>query len=303
MTKEILNRFKNEFLKRLKMKILLFGGRGWLGSFLISIFEEKKLNYILAESRADNVNDVRNEIEKVCPTHIVSCLGRTYGGNYTTIDYLEDNLLENIRDNLYAPLVLALECKERKIHFTYIGTGCIFEYGEKYSLENGPTEKDDANFFGSAYSTVKGFTDKILRNYFENECLNCRIRMPVSKTPHSRNFITKILKYTKVANVPNSVTVIEELFPLIVDMMEKNITGTFNLVNTGTIQHSQIIDAYTMITDPKHIVTYVKQEELGTKAGRSNIYLDNTKLRELYPHIKTAEESIMEILKTFPKIK
>ena len=37
---------------------------------------------------------------------------------------------ENVRDNLFSPVVLALLCQKHNIHFTYLGTGCIFKYDE-----------------------------------------------------------------------------------------------------------------------------------------------------------------------------
>ena len=49
----------------------------------------------------------------VNPTHIMAFIGRTHGvvdgKPYLTIDYLEQKgkLKDNIRDNLYSPLVLA----------------------------------------------------------------------------------------------------------------------------------------------------------------------------------------------------
>ena len=50
----------------------------------------------------------------------------------------------NLRDNLFTPLTLALACSARGIHFTYLGTGCIFTYDHKNTF----TKVDDPNFFG-----------------------------------------------------------------------------------------------------------------------------------------------------------
>jgi len=36
--------------------------------------------------------------------------------------------------NLYAPVLMALLCKEKNIHLTYIGTGCIFQYDEEHEI-------------------------------------------------------------------------------------------------------------------------------------------------------------------------
>lgn len=287
------------------MKVLIYGGNGWLASFFKDLFEEKGWNFVIGKSRVDfeHLENLKEEISSQNPTHILSCLGRTHGEGYSTIDYLEEpsKLKDNLKDNLMAPIILGMECSMRDIHFTYIGTGCIFEYSDIFTLENGVVEKDYPNFFGSAYSTTKGFTDSFFKSYLSEKCLVLRIRMPVSKNPHSRNFISKILSYPKVCSIENSVTCIEDLFPYAVDMMENKITGIFNFVNTGTISHSQIIDYYIINTNPTHLVQYTTENKLNIKAKRSNIYLDNSKLCELYP-IRTAVDVIMEIMKTFPKI-
>jgi len=66
----------------------------------------------------------------------------------------------------------------------YFGTGCIFHYDEVHTEENqvGFTEEDYPNFFGSAYSTIKGKVDTLMRQY--PTVLNARIRMPISDHHH-----------------------------------------------------------------------------------------------------------------------
>ena len=113
------------------------------------------------------------------------------------IDYLEQKgkIKENVRDNLFSPLVLGLLCKKHNIHFTYLGTGCIFKYDENHPFgdeTNGFTEESLPNFFDSSYSTVKGYTDELM-HLLEDNCLNLRIRMPLIDKLEPRNFITKII--------------------------------------------------------------------------------------------------------------
>ena len=98
-------------------------------------------------------------------------------------DYLEQEgkLVDNIRDNLYAPMNLALLCQKLDIHLTYLGTGCIFEFDDQHPLgkvSTGFNEEDKPNFVGSSYSVVKGFTDQLMHR-FEDSCLNLRVRMPI----------------------------------------------------------------------------------------------------------------------------
>jgi len=234
------------------MKILIYGSKGWIGNQFVSILKEKKINFHLGISRVDSEKDVLNEIQNLKPTHVISFIGRTHGKIkdkiYTTIDYLEQEgkLVENIRDNLFSPLILAKICTEQKIHYTYLGTGCIFKFDEDHPFGeeiNGFNENASPNFFGSSYSVVKGYTDKLMK-LFENSVLNLRIRMPITGSPNGRNFITKIVTYDKVCSVPNSMTVLPELLPFVLDMMEKGTTGTMNLTNPGLISHNEILQMY-----------------------------------------------------------
>lgn len=288
------------------MKILVYGSKGWIGNQFIEILENKNLEFYKGESRLDNNDTLIQEIDDIKPTHIITFTGRTHGEidgkKYTTIDYLEQEgkLLENVRDNLYSPILLAELCKQRKIHYSYLGTGCIFKYDNNISSFN-----EDAlpNFFGSSYSVVKGFTDRLLHLY-NDSVLNLRIRMPITGSRNPRNFITKITSYDKICSIPNSMTVLPELLPLVLDMMEKNITGTINLTNPGLISHNEILEMYKEIVDPDFTWNNFSQEEQRKilAADRSNNLLDTTKLETLYPQVKDIKTSVRECLLTYSEL-
>ena len=288
------------------MKLLIYGSKGWIGNQFIEILKEHKIQYFSGKSRVDNNLELLKEIEVVSPTHIVSFIGRTHGSinnkNYSTIDYLEQEgkLIENVRDNLYSPLLLANICTQQNLHFTYLGTGCIFKFDQEHPFgleENGFTEKSLPNFFGSSYSTVKGFTDRLIKNYDKN-VLNLRIRMPITGKQNPRNFITKITTYEKICSVPNSMTVLPELLPIVLDMIKNNTTGTINLTNPGLINHNEILDMFTEIVDPSFVYqNFTLEEQRKILAGdRSNNFLDTTKLEKLYPNIKNIKNSVRDML-------
>ena len=239
------------------MKLLIYGSNGWIGNQFIEILKTNNIEYICGTARVDNDVDLKEEILKNKPTNIISFIGRTHGKIedkvYSTIDYLEQpyKLKENVRDNLFSPILLALIAKEYGIHYTYLGTGCIFKYDDDHPFEkeeNGFTEESQPNFFGSSYSIVKGFTDKFMKQ-FENTVLNLRIRMPITGEMNSRNFITKITTYEKICSIKNSMTVLPELLPIVLDMINKNITGTINLTNPGLISHNEILNMFKEIVD------------------------------------------------------
>ena len=280
------------------MKWLVFGHKGWIGQKVVKIIESKEYIVVTTDIRADDEQNVDKLLQDIQPDRVISLIGRTHGEGYTTIDYLEQKgkLIENVRDNLYSPLVLGLLCKKYNIHYTYLGTGCIFSgYNEEYKEENTP------DFFGSSYSVVKGFTDRLMKQLDDN-VLNVRIRMPITSEKNNvRNFIYKISHYEKICSMTNSMTVLPELLPLMIDMADKKQTGTINLTNPGAITHNEILEMYKEIVDPTFVwqnFTIEEQDNI-LLSGRSNNILDTTKLVNLYPNVKPIKESIREVLQNY----
>jgi nucleoside-diphosphate-sugar epimerase len=298
--------FKNIFCFG-KPVFLIFGADGWIGGKVCAHLRENNFRFYKAHCRADDIEGVRKELESHPDiTNVMSFIGRTHGifegQKITTIDYLEKpgKLVDNLRDNLYSPLSLAILCKEKEIHFTYLGTGCIFEYDDTHpfgSELNGFDESSKPNFFGSSYSIVKGYTDQLMR-LFGDTTLNIRIRMPITDEFNERNFITKITTYKKVCSIPNSMTVLNELIPIVVDMAYKWKTGTINLTNPGLISHNEILAMYKEIVDPdfKWENFSVAEQNGVLLSKRSNNFLDTNTLQTLYPGVKNIRDSVKDML-------
>lgn len=286
---------------------LIYGWRGWIGGqFVELVQQDESIRVVLGLARVENIEDVIAELENVNPSHVISFIGRTHGtiGNkeYTTIDYLEQpgKLTENVRDNLFSPIVLANLSVKMGFHYTYMGTGCIFQYDECHPYgkeENGFDESSLPNFFGSSYSVVKGFTDQLMHMYGDTT-LNVRIRMPITADLNPRNFITKILSYSKICSVPNSMTVLPELLPILVDMVKAGRTGTINLCNPGLVSHNEILEMYRDSIDPTFSWENFSEEEQSAllAAGRSNNYLNTDKLESIHPSVKDIRTSVRDII-------
>ena len=292
------------------MKVYIVGHKGWIGQMYIELFKQQNIEYTFSNMRGES-KDICIDILNKKPTHILCCMGRTHGNHngttYNTIDYLENDgtLVENINDNLYVPLNLALFAKEHSIHFTYMGTGCIFSYdvSKVYPMAlstniiNGIKEEDNPDFFGSNYSIVKGFTDMLMRH---TDALVLRIRMPITSTNHPRNFITKILQYKKICSMPNSMSVLDELIPLSITMMRNNEIGCFNFTNPGFIDHNSILVLYRQYIDKDFTWENMTVDEQNTilKAGRSNNVLSTDKLEKAYK-VDTIEEAMEKVFKNW----
>jgi len=289
------------------MNLLIYGSRGWIGSQFLEVCLKEKENglcFYQGNARVNNIKELKKEIELVGPTHIVSFIGRTHGTienkTYSTIDYLEQKgkLVDNIRDNLYSPLSLAILCKEQNIHYTYLGTGCIFKFDDQHPFgeeKNGFQEASKPNFFGSSYSIVKGFTDQFMHE-FESNVLNVRIRMPIVNYHHPRNFITKITTYEKICSIPNSMTYLPELLPCLFQMIKENRTGTINLTNPGLISHNEILELYKKHVDVSFEWKNFSMEEQNQilESERSNNYLNTDKLQEWMPGVLHIKETLIK---------
>jgi len=289
------------------MKFLVYGVNGWIGGKVFKLLQEdSSVEVVAGNCRVNNVKDLEEEIKRVNPTHVVSLIGRTHGtyeGTVIgTIDYLEKpgKLVENVRDNLFSPVVLSLLANKYGFHFSYLGTGCIFNFDETHPYgeeDDGFTEESVPNFFGSSYSIVKGFTDQLM-HLFDTSVLNIRIRMPITDEFNHRNFVTKITNYEKICSIPNSMTVLNELLPLMIDMSKKCVTGTVNLTNPGLITHNEILEMYKEIVDPEFTWKNFSIDEQNQvlASGRSNNFLETRLLESLYPNVKNIKDSVRDML-------
>lgn len=293
------------------MKWLIYGGKGWIGSQVVELLKQDETNELyLPETRLDDTENVIETLNHVKPDRVICLIGRTSGPGFGTIDYLEQKgkLYENIRDNMFSPVALAELCRQRSIHLTYLGTGCIFTYDEDHRIENRETElfteNDRPNYFDSSYSVVKGYTDRLMHLY-DATCLNIRIRMPITHMDHSRNFVSKIIRYQKVISIANSMTVLDELLPVMLKCSKEAITGTLNLCNPGTITHNEILDLYKEYVDPSFTYQNFSEEELlkVTACGRSNNALSTERLekiaKEFGLQVSPIREAIVQTMKTW----
>jgi 3,5-epimerase/4-reductase len=275
------------------MKWLIYGHKGWIGSYIVDILNKQKETVILGCARVNNYDDVEKEIKETTPDRIITTTGRTSGGNFTTIDYLEQKgkLVENVRDNLQGPLTLAKLSEKYGIHLTYMGTGCIFNGYPK----SGYTEDDIPDFFGSSYSSVKGITDVLMKQY--KTVLNVRIRMPITDDDNPKNFINKIMKYEKICNMANSMTVLPELLPIMIDMAVNKQTGTINLTNPGMISHNEILEMVQKYKTDFVWKNFTLEEQAKILLSeRSNNFLNTDKLQSLYPDVRNIHDAVAGVV-------
>lgn len=275
---------------------LVFGGKtGWIGQKIVALLKDEGHLAIAADSRLENRQDLAQEIAAIKPDCVINAAGVTGVPN---VDWCESNKQQTIRANIIGALNVADVCFLNDTHMINLGTGCIYEYDLEHPMggNSGFTEDDIPNFHGSFYSHSKGMLDDLLKNY--PNVLNLRLRMPISSDFHPRNFIVKISKYQKVINIPNSMSILDDLLPLISQMAERRLIGTLNFVNPGVISHNEILDLYKEYVDPSF--TYqnfsVEEQDQVLKAKRSNNYLDTSRLEKEFPQLPSIKKSMIQVM-------
>ena len=67
-------------------------------------------------------------------------------------------------------------------------------------------------------------------------------RAHTTLTPTTPNpLLPQIIKYDKVIDIPNSMTVLPELLPMSIEMAKRKLTGIMNYTNPGAISHNEIL--------------------------------------------------------------
>uniref|UniRef100_A0AC35TR77 NAD(P)-bd_dom domain-containing protein n=1 Tax=Rhabditophanes sp. KR3021 TaxID=114890 RepID=A0AC35TR77_9BILA len=286
-------------VKQNPRKFLIYGGKGWIGEQFCELLKGRGIEFEVGKSRPGTDRDevVLGEIVAVAPSNVISMVGRTQGPGCGNISYLEggpDKLNENMRDNCFAPWILAKICQGVAIHFTYLGTGCIFQFDQTHSFTGpGYTEHDNGNFNGTSYSAVKMFTDRAFR--YLPQALNARIRLPVNFENGPRNLAAKMIAFNKVLDIPNSITILPDCLPILLEMALNKEVGTINLVNPGPVKFTDFKVIWAEVSGKED-----KYEVLDPKGNpemvntRAHCILDTSKILSKKGDLRNAAEGIRE---------
>lgn len=264
---------------------LVYGKNGWIGGILGQLLKNGGHIFHFADERLEHAE---KDIERYKPTHILNAAGITGRPN---IDWCETHKKEVIETNVAATLHMIGVAQRHGIHVTNFATGCIYTYDDKHPI-GGPgfTEQDVPNFKGSYYSYTKCIVEELIKEY--DNVWQLRLRMPISSDLNNpRNFVYKIAHYERVVNIPNSMTVLDELLPLVIEGAIRGLTGIYNFTNPGVISHKEVLEMYK----PNHPWKYFTEEEQNKilLAPRSNNCLDTKKLEEAFPGVKNIRDSLM----------
>ncbi|PWZ53265.1 hypothetical protein Zm00014a_035425 [Zea mays] len=275
-------------------KFLIYGRTGWIGGLLGKICDKQGIPYEYGKGRLEERSQLLEDIRNVKPTQVFNAAGVTGRPN---VDWCETHKQDTIRTNVVGILNLADVCREQGLLMINYATGCIFEYDAKHPEGSGIgfKEEDTPNFTGSFYSKTKAMVEELLKEY-DNVC-TLRVRMPISSDLNNpRNFITKIARYDKVVNIPNSMTILDELLPISIEMAKRDCRGIWNFTNPGVVSHNEILEMYKKYINPDFKWTNFTLEEQSKVivAPRSNNEMDASKLKAEFSQLMSIKDSLIK---------
>lgn len=258
------------------MKFVVTGASGFMGGHCVDYLRKNNHEVYADRLEITDYKALESTFKKFKPDVVINFAGVRA---YPNIDWCEDHKLETVAVNVAGALNVARAALEVGAYPMMVSSGCIYNGGPDKEF----TEEDEPNFTGSFYSRMRIALQNSLK---ELPVLTLRVRMPLSSQPNDRNLITKIVGYEKVISVPNSVTLIEDMYPAMEKLAHSRPVGILNFTNEGYLDHKTILDAYKEIVNPNHTYTAITLEQLEgkggiTKAKRSNCILSTTKLKSL----------------------
>ena len=295
-------------------------------------FIANHLPYEIANYRlTPNQEDIGSFLDQYKPEVVINGIGFCGRPN---VDQCEVEKTKTYMSNVVLPLMLAEECERRDIQMIHIGSGCIF-FGESpnqhcvqadgspmpemipvgqigswaqavtiqyptRSIDDGWKETDFANP-KSYYSKTKYACDLALGQM--KNVATLRIRMPVFRLNNPRNFINKVRGYSKVIDVPNSMTFVDDLVQVVDWVIDNSKTGLYHVVNPGPLSAADVMREFQKHV-PEHKFESITEAELDTMtvAKRSNCIINGDKLRnegfEMTPSDIALEQCMTEYAKS-----
>ena len=278
------------------MKILVFSP-GYLGNKMVDALRAHGHDVATVRVEITDLAAVSAALDEHHPEAVLNCAGQKGTPN---VDWCEAHQIETMRSNTIGPLILAQACGERGIHFTHLGSGCVF-YGPSPDPK-GWREDDYAN--PSAMYTRSKYAADLILTRLPNVAI-VRLRMPIDDVPNPGNLIDKLASFSKIIDVENSVTVVEDLLQVIVGVIEKKGTGVFHALNDGVMRHRDLIALYEELVDPAHTNEWISHDQLMTLGlvakTRSNCILQNTRLPALGITMRPIQVALRDCMEKYAK--
>lgn len=263
-----------------KYKYIVFGA-GQVAGFIKEYFN----NVIISHADITSIKELERDIKKYKPTHCINTAAMT------SLEWCEQNKLKAFEINALGALNVWEVCKKYGIFLCHFSSGCIYSSKNRkqiYSEEDRPSPE-------CYYSWTKVWSENLLGH--DKNLLIIRPRVVISSKVDPRNTLSKWLTFSHFISEQNSVTILEDFIPLLYKMLNKKLSGTFNVVNAGTISPYEVAFLIKKKLKSDLVINKTSLEEVNKNliAKRVSTILSDRKLRK-------SGFSLPDVHKSLPRI-
>lgn len=247
-------------------------GNGWIANILAPYFKGQGIDATILPGR---IEDITSPLEYDV---VINTAAKT------AIDWCEMHKQEAFDANVTAAVKLAHLVPGKLVHFS---SACVFES----SLPTDIKYEDSVANPQCFYAETKLMAERLLTE-IKPDILIIRPRLLLSEVPHPRNTIDKLLKYPRVITSQESVTIVEDMLPVIKQLISENASGVFHVVNDGLITPAEIMALYGNPFEPIEKTTLdAEMKKLG-RARRTSVTVGSRRI----PLMRPIGERIEEVL-------
>ena len=287
--------------------IYLLGGSGYVGHAYQALFTRKGIpfrNLRRAELDYTNRDVLRAALLRERPEFLLNAAGYTGKPN---VDACELHRHECLFGNAVLPGIVADACTDAGIPWGHVSSGCIFTGSRADG--RGFTEQDAPNFTFrtnncSFYSGTKALGEEVLAD--KPQVYIWRLRIPFDNVDNPRNYLTKLMRYSRLLEATNSISQLEEFCAATFACWERRVPfGTYNVTNPGSVTTHEVVDLIRQSGVSNKDFAFFKNEDefmqQAAKTPRSNCTMDSGKLARVGIQMTEVHEALRRDLRNWQK--
>ncbi len=278
--------------------IYLLGGSGYVGQAYQALLTRKGIafrNLRRAEVDYANGDILRAALLRDRPEFLINAAGYTGKPN---VDACELHRHECLAGNAVLPGIVADACAAAGVPWGHVSSGCIFTGARPDG--SGFTEQDTPNFTFrtnncSFYSGTKALGEEVLAGKPGHYVW--RLRIPFNEVDNPRNYLTKLIRYSRLLEATNSISQLEEFCAGTFACWEKRVPfGTYNVTNPGQVTTREVVDLIRQSGVSRKDFDFFASEtefmRIAAKTPRSNCVMDSSKLASVGIKLTEVHEAV-----------
>jgi len=209
------------------VRVLVLGHKGMLGNDVMQLFADCDLHGLdIDEVDITNYDDLNEKVTAISPEVIINCAA------YTNVDGCETNRETAFDANAEGVKNIGKICRDNNIKLVHISTDYVFNGGK-----GSPYREDDETEPLSVYGESKLAGEEYLNELLDDHII-ARTEWLYGK--NGKNFVTTMLslsenhdRLTVVNDQFGSPTYTKDLASIIKVMVDKSLSGTYHVSNSG----------------------------------------------------------------------